>query len=150
MNTQAGWSQVRACIAGLAIAFVAALPGASRAGVAIDTNDILTMEYQQTGANEEEAVRLACIRAVKATVGRLLFSDFKLQAGDLLDPYIQKNYQKFVASFYVLERRTDRTGFGTRIRVQTFPEVLARDLREKRFLILPHEPVSLRLPQRDP
>ena len=116
---------------------IACPPSQAHASVAVETNDLLTMEYQQTGANEEEAVRLACIRAVRATVGRLLFSDFKLQATDLLEPYIQKNYQKFVASYYVLERRHDRNGFGTRIRVQTFPEVMARDLREKRFLILP-------------
>lgn len=125
---------IRAALPALCLLAVAVRP--APAGVAVETNDLLTMEYQQTGANEEEAVRLACIRGVKATVGRLLFSDYKLQAADLLEPYIQKNYQKFVASYYVLERRTDRNGFGVRIRVQTFPEVMARDLREKRFLVV--------------
>ena len=108
----------------------------AHAGVAGETNDLLTMEYQQVGACEEEAVRLACIRAVNATIGRMMFSDYKLQAMDLLDPYIQKNYQKFVASTYVLERRAGPEGFGVRIRVQTFPEVVSRDLQEKRFLIM--------------
>lgn len=107
------------------------------AGAVVETNDVLTFEYQQTGANEEEAVRLACIRAVNATVGRLLFSDYSLQARELLTPYIQKNWQRFVASYYVLERRFERDGFGTRIRVQTFPEALHRDLRQKRFLYEP-------------
>lgn len=125
---------IRAALPALCLLAVAVRP--APAGVAVETNDLLTMEYQQTGANEEEAVRLACIRGVKATVGRLLFSDYKLQAADLLEPYIQKNYQKFVASYYVLERRADRNGFGVRIRVQTFPEVMARDLREKRFLVV--------------
>lgn len=107
------------------------------AGAAVETNDLLEFEYQQVGANEEEAVRLACIRAVHATIGRLLFSDYSLQARELLEPYIQKNWPKFVASHYVLERRFDRDAFGTRIRVQTFPEVLNRDLRQKRFLYQP-------------
>ncbi|AXA35428.1 hypothetical protein BRCON_0651 [Candidatus Sumerlaea chitinivorans] len=107
------------------------------AAVVAERHDLLTMEYQQVGANEEEAVRLACIRAVKATVGRLLFSDYGLQARDLLEPYLQKNWPKYVASTYVLERRADRDGFGVRVRVQTMPEVLMRDLREKRFFYLP-------------
>lgn len=116
---------------------LAGMPTASCAGVAAETNDLLEFEYQEVGANEEEAVRLACIRAVHATVGRLLFSDFSLQGRDLLEPYIQKNWQKFVASSYVLERRFERDGFGCRIRVQTFPEVMHRDLVEKRFLYRP-------------
>lgn len=109
----------------------------ARAGVNVDTNDLLTLEYQQVGANEEEAVRLACIRAVHATLGRLLFSDYALQARDLLEPYLQKNWARYVASSYVLERRFERDGFGARIRVQTFPEVLHRDLVQKRFLYQP-------------
>jgi hypothetical protein len=114
-----------------------AAPQTGSAAIAVERHDLLTMEYQQVGANEEEAVRLAGIRAVHATIGRILFSDYGLQARDLLEPYVQKNWQKFVASSYVLERRTDRDGFGVRIRVQTLPETLARDLREKRFLYLP-------------
>lgn len=117
--------------------FLGAGSNVLHASIAVDTNDLLTFEYQQVGANEEEAVRLASIRAVNATVGRLLFSDYALQARDLIDPYIQKNYQQFVASYYILERRAGRDGFGVRIRVQTFPEKLNRDLREKRFLYRP-------------
>ncbi|MCX7717056.1 MAG: hypothetical protein N2111_01465 [Candidatus Sumerlaeaceae bacterium] len=107
------------------------------AGLAAESNDLMEVEYQQVGANEEEAVRLACIRAVRAGIGRLLFSDYSLQARDLLEPYIQREWQKFVASFYVLERRKDRDGFGVRIRVNLLPEVLMRDLKEKRFLYKP-------------
>jgi len=107
------------------------------AAVAVESPDYLTFEYQQVGANEEEAVRLAGIRAVKATVGHILFSEYALQGRDLLEPYLQKNWPKFVASSYVLERRASRDGFGVRVRIQTMPEVLARDLREKRFLYLP-------------
>lgn len=114
-----------------------ASPNQLQASIAVDTNDLLTFEYQQVGANEEEAVRLASIRAVNATIGQLLLSDYSLQARDLLDPYIQKNYQQFVASYYILERRAGRDGFGVRIRVQTFSEKLNRDLREKRFLYRP-------------
>ncbi len=107
------------------------------AAITVESPDYLTFEYQQVGANEEEAVRLACLRAVKATVGHVLFSEYALQARDLLEPYLQKNWPKFVASTYVLERRASRDGFGVRVRVQTMPEVLTRDLREKRFLYLP-------------
>lgn len=119
----------------LLTAFSGVRPAA--AGLAVETNDVLTFEYQQVGANEEEAVRLACIRGVQATLGRLLFSDYSVQARDLLEPYLQKNWQKFVASSYVLERRAERDGFGVRIRVQTYPELLQRDLRQKKFLYLP-------------
>lgn len=108
-----------------------------RAAVAVETPDYLTFEYQQVGSCEEEAVRLACIRAVNATVGHILCSEYALQARDLLEPYLQKNWPKFVASSYVLERRASRDGFGIRVRIQTLPEVLTRDLREKRFLYLP-------------
>lgn len=120
----------------LSLAFVLQ-PAPLRASLAVETHDLLEFEYQQVGANEEEAVRLACLRAVNATLGHVLFSDYSLQARDLLDPYIQKNWPKFTASYHVLERRFDRTGFGCRIRVQTFPEILTRDLREKKFLYLP-------------
>lgn len=118
------------------VALLGSTPPAA-ASLAVETHDVLEFEYQQTGATEEEAVRLACIRAVNATVGRILFSDFSLQARDRLDPYLQKHWQKFVASYYVLERRFDRTGFGCRIRVLTYPEILTRDLRSKKFLYLP-------------
>jgi|GEM_PF-2340231 len=110
-----------------------------KAAVAVERPDYLTFEYQQVGASEEEAVRLACIRAVKATVGYILFSEYALQGRDLLEPYLQKNWPRFVASSYVLEKRASRDGYGVRIRVQTMPEVLTRDLREKRFLYLPEQ-----------
>lgn len=109
----------------------------ARAEVAVETKDLLEFKYQQVGATEEEAIRQACIRAVHATIGRVLFSDYSLQADDLLTPYIAKNWQQFVASYYVLERRVDRGGFGVLIRVQTFPEEVTRDLREKKFLYKP-------------
>jgi len=121
----------------LAGVFAFAAPTRARAELAVETNDVLEFNYQQSGATEEEAVRLACIRAVRATVGRVLFSNYSLQARDLLGPYIEKNWNKFVASDYVLERRFDRDGFGCRIRVQTYPEWVTRDLREKKFLYLP-------------
>ncbi|MBX7247268.1 MAG: hypothetical protein K1X53_17365 [Candidatus Sumerlaeaceae bacterium] len=108
------------------------------AGVIAETHDLLSFEYQQVGANEEEAVRLAGIRAVKAAIGRQLLSDYSLQARDLLEPYIQRRWQNYIASSYVLERRFERDGFGCRIRVQVMPDVLFRDLREKKFLYLPH------------
>lgn len=135
--TGSRFSLLHAILAAFLLVGISAAPRSAHAGVAVDTNDVITYEYQQTGANEEEAVRLACIRAVNATIGRLLFSDYGLQGRDLLDPYIQKHWQRFVASYYVLERRFERDGFGCRIRVQTFPEVLQRDLREKKFLYLP-------------
>jgi hypothetical protein len=112
-------------------------PRVATAGLAAETNDLMEVEYQQVGANEEEAVRLACIRAVRAAIGRLQFSDYSLQARDLLEPYIQREWHKYVASFYVVERRQDRDGFGVRIRINLFPEVLLRDLKEKRFLYKP-------------
>lgn len=108
-----------------------------RAELAVETPDVLQFDYQQVGATEEEAVRLASLRAVRATVGRIQFSNYSLQARDLLEPYLEKNWNRFVASTYVLERRVDREGFGVRIRVQTYPELLHRDLREKKFLYLP-------------
>lgn len=110
---------------------------AARAELTVETHDLLEFKYQMVGATEEEAIRQACIRAVHATIGRVLFSDYSLQAQDLLVPYIAKNWQQFVASYYVLERRADREGFGVYVRIQTFPEKVHRDLREKKFLYLP-------------
>ncbi len=128
---------LRLCVPAALMAALWCVPSSAPASLAVETHDTLEFEYQQAGANEEEAVRLACIRAVHATVGRVLFSDYSLQARELLEPYLQKNWQQYTASFYVLERRFDRTGFGCRIRVLTYPELVTRDLREKKFLYLP-------------
>lgn len=114
-----------------------AMVSTARAELTVETHDLLEFKYQQVGASEEEAVRQACIRAVHATVGRVLFSDYSLQAEDLLTAYISKNWQQYVASYYVLERRADSEGFGILVRVQTFPERVTRDLREKKFLYKP-------------
>lgn len=130
--------KVFAVLTGLAIsAGLTTWEAPVRAELAVETHDLLEFKYQQVGATEEEAVRQACIRAVHATVGRVLFSDYSLQAEDLLTAYIAKNWQKYVASYYVLERRADRGGFGVYIRVQTHPEIVHRDLREKKFLYKP-------------
>lgn len=110
---------------------------AAHAELTVETHDLLEFKYQMVGATEEEAIRQACIRAVHATIGRVVFSDYSLQAQDLLVPYIAKNWQQFVASYYVLERRADREGFGVYVRIQTFPEKVHRDLREKKFLYKP-------------
>ncbi len=141
LNT-ARWSTAqllkKTCLAGLLglqmTGVLLVMPNTARAEITVETHDLLEFKYQQVGATEEEAIRMACIRAVHATIGRVLFSDYSLQAEDLLTPYIAKNWQQFVASYYVLERRADRAGFGVYIRVQTFPEKVHRDLREKRFL----------------
>lgn len=127
----------RLWLAALALALCALGPIPARAGLVAESNDLMTCTYQQSGANEEEAVRLAGLRAVHATIGRLLRSDYGLQGRERLEPYLQLNWQKFVASTYVLERRFDKDAFGCLIRVQTFPEVLMRDLKEKRFLYRP-------------
>lgn len=142
MLNKARWSNKNRCnrtliaaILGAQMAVgVVAYESPVRAELAVETHDLLEFTYQQVGATEEEAIRQACLRAVHATVGRVLFSDYSLQAEDLLTPYIAKNWQQFVASTYVLERRIDRGGFGVRVRVQTFPEKVHRDLREKKFL----------------
>lgn len=131
------WIAIAAVLAALGTMGLVSDATEVRAAVSVESPDYLTFEYQQVGSSEEEAVRLACLRAVYATVGYALFSDYALQGRDLLEPYLQKNWPKFVASSYVLERRAARDGFGVRIRVQTLPEVLTRDLREKRFLYLP-------------
>lgn len=141
LNT-ARWSTAqllkKTCLAGLLglqmTGVMLVMPNTAQAEITVETHDLLEFKYQQVGATEEEAIRMACIRAVHATIGRVLFSDYSLQAEDLLTPYIAKNWQQFVASYYVLERRADRAGFGVYIRVQTFPEKVHRDLREKRFL----------------
>lgn len=146
MPNTARWSPLHpmkktclAALAGLHLMLVGAAfePGVARAELAVETHDVLEFKYQQVGATEEEAIRMACIRGVHATIGRVLFSDYALQAEDLLVPYIAKNWQQYVASYYVLERRADRGGFGVYIRVQTYPEKVHRDLREKKFLYKP-------------
>ncbi len=145
MPNKARWSIAkkisRTCVAtAMGVQLAAAImlcESPARAELAVETHDLLEFKYQQVGATEEEAIRQASIRAVHATIGRVLFSDYSLQAEDLLTAYIAKNWQQFVASYYVLERRIDRGGFGVLVRVQTFPEKVHRDLREKKFLYKP-------------
>src|SRR5690606_30867113 len=112
-------SKVMVALLGLQLALgSASMQESARAELTVETHDLLEFKYQMVGASEEEAIRQACLRAVHATVGRVLFSDYTLQAEDLLTAYISKNWQQYVASYYVLERRADREGFGVLVRVQ--------------------------------
>jgi ethanolamine utilization microcompartment shell protein EutS len=113
-------------------------PQVAEAALAAQPTELLEFEYQQIGASEEEAVRLAALRAVRATVVRAVHNDFNLQAIDRLEPYLQQNWPKYTASTYVLERRAGREGFAVRVRVTTKPRLLFDDLRSLRFLHLPN------------
>ncbi len=113
-------------------------PSTASAALAAQPTELIEFEYQQAGASEEEAVRLAAIRAIRATVVRCVHSDYSLQALDRVEPFIQQNWPKFTASTYVLERRTSREGFAVKVRVTTRPRALFDELRSLRFLHLPN------------
>jgi hypothetical protein len=113
-------------------------PTKAPAALAAQPAELIEFEYQQVGASEEEAVRLAAIRAVRATVVKCVHSDYTLQAVDRLEPWIQQNWPKYTASTYVLERRASREGFAAKVRITTKPRLLFDDLKSLRFLHLPN------------
>jgi hypothetical protein len=129
---------------GLAVALGTAVlsglptPQPAPAALAAQPTELIEFEYQQVGASEEEAVRLAAIRAVRATVVKCVHSDYSLQAVDRLEPYIQQNWPQFTASTYVLERRASQEGFAVKVRVITKPRALFEDLKNSRFLHIPN------------
>ena len=111
--------------------------GAVAQAVAVEPNDLMQCEYRESASTEQEALANAGMRGVRAAVGRLLCSEYGLQARELLMPYIDANWQKYVSSSMVLDRRVDRDGVGVFCRVLVTPEKLMRDLREKKFLYKP-------------
>ena len=105
--------------------------------VAVEPNDLMQCEYRESASTEQEALKNAGLRGVRAAVGRLLCSEYGLQARELLSPYLDANWEKFVSSSLVLDRRVDRDGTGVFVRVLVTPEKLMRDLREKKYLYQP-------------
>lgn len=106
-------------------------------GVAVEPNDIMQCEYRESASTEADALAAAGRRGVNAAIGRLLCSEYGLQARELLAPYVGENWEKFVTSKLVLDKRVDRDGIGVFARILIVPEKLMRDLREKKFLYKP-------------
>ncbi|MDD4279758.1 MAG: hypothetical protein PHX74_08510 [Candidatus Sumerlaeales bacterium] len=121
------------------------LSESSSQAVIVEPLDLLQCEYRENGSSEAEAVSNADLRAVRAGVGRLLCSDYGLQARELLTPYLEINAKKYVSSNMVLDRRVDRNCTGVFVRVLVATEKLMRDLREKNFLYKPSPVPSMAL-----
>jgi hypothetical protein len=101
--------------------------------------NLITMDYDLTGANEAAIVEEAQTRALMSAAARLYFSDYVLLGRDLLEPYLRANGRPFVARTTVTDKHivsTDAVGMSVRVSVNL--DALFRDLNEKHFIAKPN------------
>jgi hypothetical protein len=87
------------CTAILSILALASIPGRdlTTSELFSSSERFRTTHYELTGPTEAALVKEAGINAVDSAIGRIYFSDRILRARDLLDMYIEKSWQEFIA-----------------------------------------------------
>lgn len=98
---------------------------------------VLTYTYTYEGSDEARLVRTAQMRALKATVGRLYFSDNVLIAQDILERYLDLHRGDFVAGVTILDRVVDQDRYRLRMDVSINAQQLEEELQRFRFLVTP-------------
>lgn len=103
-----------------------------------DIQNLLTFEYTIQGATEEEIVHEARLRALKAAAGRIYMADYILLGRDLLEAYLGKNAERFIARTTLLDRRIlGEDDMTMTIRVSVNLDLFYHDLDMKRFIAKP-------------
>ena len=102
-------------------------------------SNLVTYDYTLTTTNFEEAVASAQVRALKAGAARLYFDRYFLVGRDLLEPYLRRNGNLFVARTEILDRRLlAENNEQVSVRVSVNLDALFEDLRAKRFIAEPN------------
>lgn len=103
-----------------------------------DIQHLLSFEYTLQGASAEEIFHEAKTRALMSAAGRLYVGDYILLGRDLLEPYLRKNTDRFIARTTVLDERgltDDRLQMTLRLSVNL--DLFYADLEAKRFIATP-------------
>lgn len=132
-------ARIAALVASIAlavsIAFAASIAVAAEAPA--PPEDLMRIRYELTGASEEEVLKDAEMRAIRSAIGRVYFTDYMLRARSLLEPYIERYRDKFVArrKVWTSEIRGGKRFMDVEIIVDA--KKLYDDLQEKRFVYRP-------------
>ena len=87
--------------------------------------------------SERDSIHALYQQAVRAAVGRFYFGEEKFLARELLDNYLGKYAENFVASHDLITRRQNADRRFVRARVNVMVDRLFKDLKDKRFVYIP-------------
>ena len=98
---------------------------------------LTTYSYELIGSSEKSLIKEGCVRSLKSSVGQVYFSDYMLYARDLLDAYVEQNWENLIARYKVTasEMRGGRRYVALQVVVDN--RKLYADLAEKKFLYRP-------------
>jgi len=96
-----------------------------------------TYELDIFGPSIEAAMKQAGLHTVRSAVGEFYCSDEMLLARSLLDLYLERYYQRFIASQKILSRRESQGMVYLRTSFVVDVDALEDDLRQKRFFYKP-------------
>jgi hypothetical protein len=105
---------------------------------------LVTYTYDLEGDNEQGILAEARIRSLKAAGARLYFQNFYLLGLDLLEPYLRRNGEAFIARTTIEHRQIlPDNRIGLRVTMSVNLDQLYTDLQEKMFLATPElEPIG--------
>jgi len=89
------------------------------------------------GQDEESLIRSASIEAVQKCLGRFYAGKYLIMARPLLEKYIARYYKKFIYSVETVNKRYIGDDVELNLNIYVLFDVLAKDLKEKRFLYKP-------------
>jgi len=121
----------------LAAAWVLAVSFASAIEQPIPSAPLLPGRYQISGSSEEAVIKEARARALRSAIGRIYFTDYMLRARSLLEAYVDRYSDNFVArqKVWTSEIRGGRRYMDIEVVVDC--KKLYDDLNEKKFLYRP-------------
>ena len=125
------------CIAALLL-FISQAPlsrAATQLGVPVDP--FLTLRFDLYGQDEASLVKQASISAVESAIGRIYFTDYAIHGLTVLEPYIQENYQNFIARHSIVKSELQGGRRSVSIDIVVDTQKLYNDLDEKKFLYRP-------------
>jgi hypothetical protein len=100
---------------------------------------LVTYGFQLQGADEEEILDQARVRALQSSAARIYFDNYYLLGRDLLRNYLMAGGKKFIVRTDVTDRRilaNDR--LELRLKLSVDLNALFRDLNEKHFIAEPN------------
>ncbi|MCX8035606.1 MAG: hypothetical protein N3D11_00855 [Candidatus Sumerlaeia bacterium] len=109
----------------------------SKAKAGVNAEHLRRFETDIFGPSVEAAVKQAALHAVRSAVGEFYCSDEMLLGRALLERYLDKSYERFIASTAILSKRESQGMTYMRVSVVVDVKALEDDLRQKRFFYKP-------------
>ena len=104
-----------------------------------DIRNLTTYQYDLEGTSEQEMLTEARVRALKSAAARLYFDDNFLVGRDLLESYLKRVGEQFIAQTTVLDRQyLAGNKMGLKVRLSVNTDLYYQDLRDKRFVADPN------------